>query len=452
MMRSLRVRAIVAGLLLSVFVVCLGSIALYLSLDRIARNRFDETLAERHARMVVALFDAGPDAAGLAGQLADPAYLRPYSGRYWQLRGPGDAMLTSPSLFDFSLPVAGETGQVLSDHDTPAGRLRVLARPVTLEDGQVWQVAVADSLDRLEVERGQIKRSLGIAFGTLVIGGLIGSVLHVATVLRPLERLRQDILHRWEKGETLSPEAYPSEVAPLVEDINTLMSRNHEIIERSRRQSADLAHALKTPSAVLRNEIEGLGLPREGAERARDALDRIDAQVTRSLARIRAGNIGSSFHAPTALAEVLARLTRLFQAMPGHENHSLQVNVAPTLTVAMDRQDLEEILGNLLDNALKWAARCVAVEAEQSTGDIVIRIEDDGPGIPDGLRAAALRSGGRLDTSRPGAGLGLAIVCDLVAAYGGRVELDRSARHGGLCVSLVLPRTYRPRAGDRPGA
>lgn len=446
MMRSLRVRAIVAGLLLSAFVVCLGSIALYLSLDRIARNRFDETLAERHARMVVALFDAGPDTAVLAGQLADPAYLRPYSGRYWQLRGSGDTILTSPSLFDFSLPVAGETGQVLSDHDTPAGRLRVLTRPVTLEDGQVWQVAVAESLDRLEVERGQIRRSLGIAFGTLVIGGLIGSVLHVATVLRPLERLRQDILHRWEKGETLAPGAYPSEVAPLVEDINTLMSRNHEIIERSRRQSADLAHALKTPSAVLRNEIEGLGLPREGAERAREALDRIDAQVTRSLARIRAGNIGSSVHAPTAPAEVLARLMRLFRTMPGHEGRSFQISVAPTLTVAMDRQDLEEILGNLLDNAMKWAAQRIAVDGEQNGGNIVLRVEDDGPGIPDGQRAAALRSGGRLDTSRPGAGLGLAIVCDLVAAYGGRVELDRSARLGGLRVSLVLPRTYRPRA------
>lgn len=449
MMRSLRVRAIVAAVVLSTFVVCLGSIALYLSLDRIARSRFDETLTERHARVVVALFDSGPDTGLLTGSLADPAYERPYSGQYWQLTGPDGLVLTSPSLFDFSLPVQPGTGPALSDHDTLAGTLRVLSRPVTLDTGQVWLVAVAESLERLEVERGQIRRSLGLAFATLILGGLIGSVFHVATVLRPLERLRQDILRRWEQSETLRPEDYPSEVAPLVEDINTLMSRNHDIIERSRRQGADLAHALKTPSAVLRNEIEALDLSEAGRERARDALDHIDAQVTRSLARIRAGNIGSSFLALTPVAEVFVRLARLFRNMPDSSAPRLDIHADAGLTVAMDRQDLEEILGNLLENAFKWARTQVCARAEQQAGDIILHIEDDGPGIPEDLREMALRSGARLDTSRPGSGLGLAIVCDLVEAYGGRITLDRSAQYGGLHVTLSLPRTYRPRHAHR---
>lgn len=452
MMRSLRVRAIVAAVALSTFVVCLGSIALYFSLDRLARGRFDETLIERHARVVVALSDAGPEAGLLTESLADPAYERPYSGRYWQLTGPDGVIFTSPSLFDFSLPTRPAAGPAFSDHDTLAGVLRVLSRPVTLDGGQVWQVAVAESLERLEVERGQIRRSLGLAFATLILGGLIGSVLHVATVLRPLERLRQDILRRWEQSETLRPEDYPSEVAPLVEDINTLMSRNHDIIERSRRQGADLAHALKTPSAVLRNEIETLDLSEAGRERARDALDHIDAQVTRSLARIRAGNISSSFHAPTPVLEIFTRLARLFQNMLGPGAPQLEIRANPGVTVAMDRQDLEEILGNLLENAFKWAEGRVSARAEQRSEDILISIEDDGPGIPEVLRETALRSGARLDTSRPGSGLGLAIVCDLVNAYGGRITLEQSHSLGGLHVMLVLPRTYHPRQGNRiPG-
>jgi signal transduction histidine kinase len=445
MMRSLRARAIVAAVALSTFVVCLGSVALYLSLDRIARERFDETLTERHARVVVALFDVGPDAGLLNESLADAAYERPYSGRYWQLTGPDGLVLTSPSLFDFSLPSRSGPRSDFSDIDTLAGALRVLSRSVTLEDGQVWQVTVAESLERLQVERGQIRRSLGLAFVMLILGGLIGSVLHVATVLRPLEQLRQDILSRWERSETLRPGDYPSEVAPLVEDINTLMSRNHEIIERSRRQGADLAHALKTPSAVLRNEIDTLGLSEAGRERAREALDHIDAQVTRSLARIRAGNIGSSSQAPTPVAEVFARLARLFQNMPGPNAPRIDARADPGLTIAMDRQDLEEIVGNVLENACKWARTSVSARAEPQAGDIVIRIEDDGPGIPEELRQTAMRSGARLDTSHPGSGLGLAIVCDLVEAYGGRVALSKSGEYGGLQVTLSLPRTYRPR-------
>jgi signal transduction histidine kinase len=446
MMRSLRIRAIVGGVLLSAFVVCLGSITLYLSLDRIALARFDDTLADRHARMVVALFDTGPNAEQLAQRLADPGYLQPYSGRYWQLNGPGGTVLTSPSLFDFALPVPDGTGTTRAIYNTPAGALRALALPVTMDDGTIWQVMIAESIERLEFERRQIRRSLGLTFATLVLGGLIGSILHVATVLRPLERLRQDILRRWENSETLAPRDYPSEVAPLVEDINALISRNHDIIERSRRQGADLAHALKTPSAVLRNELDGLGLSAPGAARARDALDRIDAQVKRSLARIRAGNVGNPFQAPTQIFAALRRLSRLFQGMPEHQRFEFHSKVDPHLTVAMDRQDLEEIIGNLLDNAYKWADRRVTVRAEQATEEIILHIEDDGPGIPEDLHAAALRSGQRLDSSRPGSGLGLAIVCDLVEAYGGRISLGRSASLGGLHVSLALPRTYRPQA------
>lgn len=453
MMRSLRIRAIVGGVLLSAFVVCLGSITLYLSLDRIARARFDETLANRHARLVVALFDVGPDPEQLAQRLADPAYQQPYSGRYWQLIGPDASVLTSPSMFDFTLPdpvAKATTGPALDFVSTPAGELRAMVMPVTLDDGRVWQVMMAELIARLEVERGLIRRSLGMTFATLVLGGLIGSILHVATVLRPLERLRQDILRRWENSETLLPRDYPSEVAPLVEDINALISRNREIIERSRRQGADLAHALKTPSAVLRNELEGAGLSGPGLVRARDALDRIDAQVKRSLARIRAGNVGSAFQAPTQIFAVFKRLGRLFQGVPGNERFEFQLKVDPTMTVAVDRQDLEEIVGNLLDNAYKWAERRVTARAEQMDAEVIIHIEDDGPGIPEDLRAAALRSGERLDTSRPGSGLGLAIVCDLVDAYGGRVLLEKSEALGGLRVSLFLPRTYRPQAVPQP--
>ena len=274
----------------------------------------------------------------------------------------------------------------------------------------------------------------------LVAGlGLFSVLAQTAAILRPIEKLRQDVANRWERDEALSEADYPEEVAPLVADINALLERNRDIVGRARRQAADLAHALKTPSAILRNELTALRENRAKVEKALDALDRLDAQLGRSLARIRMSNTGESTAARTDLSHSIDRFSRLFNTMAARDGKSLATVCDPGLAIRVDAQDIEEVLGNVLDNALKWAARSISLSARRVGDGIEIRVEDDGAGIPEADRAEALRSGGRLDTSKPGTGLGLAIAIDLLRAYGASLDLGSSAGLGGLAVRMTLP-------------
>ena len=231
----------------------------------------------------------------------------------------------------------------------------------------------------------------------------------------------------------------------MVADINGLLHRNREIVSRSRRQAADLAHALKTPSAILRNELTVLAEGSHDMTKALDALDRVDAQLGRSLARLRTANSGEATQTKTDLSHSIDRFTRMFDMMARREGKELTVTRDPGMTVWMDTQDIEEVLGNLLDNALKWCRSKMTLSARKRTGGIEIVIEDDGPGIPEADRAEAMRSGTRLDSSKPGTGLGLAIASDLLQAYGATIGLEDSAKLGGLTVRVTLPqRRARP--------
>ena len=254
-----------------------------------------------------------------------------------------------------------------------------------------------------------------------------------------MTKLREDISNRWDADADLEPQAYPEEVAPLVSDMNMLLRRNREMISRARRGAADMAHALKTPSAVLRNELLTFQQRGENVAQAQEALSKIDAQITRSLARIRAGNSASGIHARTNVAHAVERMARLFNAMPEFSAKALTTRLNGETAIRMDPHDLEEILGNVLENAFKWARKRVTLELVRTETGAKIEISDDGPGISEENRREALRSGGRLDASTPGTGLGLAISVDLLQAYGGDLDLGVSEELGGLKVTLYLP-------------
>ena len=215
-----------------------------------------------------------------------------------------------------------------------------------------------------------------------------------------------------------------------------------------RRQAADLAHALKTPSAILRNELSVLAEDGQDMGKALEALDRVDAQLGRSLARLRAANSGEGSQATTDLSHSVDRFARMFGMMAGREGKSLTVACEPGLMIRMDQQDIEEVLGNLLDNGLKWSRSKLSLTAGKRSGGIEVVIEDDGPGIPEGDRAEAMKSGARLDTSKPGTGLGLAIAGDLLQAYGASLALEESPSLGGLAVRITLPQ-LRARAARK---
>jgi signal transduction histidine kinase len=452
-MLSLRKRAWISGGLSALVAVTIGTVLLYSFLDRKVLERFDRSLTERHTQIVVALSNV-PDDPGRLGELIfDPEYQTPFSGRYWQVVGPDGEIYASASLFEATLPLPDGRSNRLTLEDALVPEVeeaRIAHQVITLEDGSEWSVSVAESRAGLIAERIETRRSLFLAFALVAGLGLSSVLLQTAAIVRPLDKLRKDVAQRWERDEELTETDYPEEVAPLVGDINSLLQRNRDILGRSRRQAADLAHALKTPSAILRNELTALSENHHDIEKAIDALDRVDAQLGRSLARIRMSNSGDMAFARTDLSHSVDRFTRLFAAMAKREGKQLHAVCEPDLIIRVDAQDIEEVMGNLLDNALKWCRHSIALSARRLPQAIEVIIEDDGPGIPEEDRDEAVQSGGRLDTSKPGTGLGLAIAIDLLRAYDATLELEESQSLGGLAVRIQLPGRLVRAAGVEP--
>jgi signal transduction histidine kinase len=450
-MLSLRQRAWISGGLSALVSLGVGILLLYSYLNQRALDRFDRALVERHTQVVVALSYAAEDPAQLDELLFDPTYQAPFSGRYWQVASPHGQSFTSGSLLGASLPGSenAPTTLVLRDADNPdVEEVRIAQQRITLEDGSTWVVSVAETLTQLKSDRKDLRQSLLAAFALVSVIGLASVLFQTAAILRPLDRLRRDVAQRWDGGEALVEADYPEEVAPLVGDINTLLTRNREIVGRSRRQAADLAHALKTPSAILRNELATLAEDGQDMGKALDALDRVDAQLARSLARLRTANTGETMLARTDLSHSVDRFARLFGMMAKREGKAFDADCERGLVVRMDAQDIEEVLGNLLDNGLKWGRSRLQLTARKGRAGIEVMVEDDGPGIPAGDRAEALKSGARLDTSKPGTGLGLAIANDLLQAYGASMTLEDSVELGGLAVRVTLPQV-RERAARK---
>lgn len=442
-MTSLRKRAIAGAIFWACAVTVAGTYLLGSYLESQTVARFDTLLEARHTRAVVALANSDGDEALLSAQLADPVYQQPFSGEYWQI-APIDSqeILVSRSLTDFLLQGISAPGPALRVETIrgPANQsLRTTSQIVTLDDNSKWVVRVALSTIGLARDREDVQSRLYIAFTLTGAFAAIGAFALVLVTLRPIEKLRHDVADRWNSEGLLPAETYPIEVKPLVDDINGLMTRNRDIVNRSRRQAADLAHALKTPSAILRNELEQMrqgGLPVGGSF---DALNRLDAQLQRSLARMRATQSASSDNRSVDLTKTLDRMTRAFSALARNADRTLTASVASGLSLKVDRNDLDEICGNLLDNAVKWSASALNLTASHEDGFVRIAIEDDGPGIPEDQREKVLDGGLRLDQSKPGTGLGLSIASDLVAAYGGSLQVRASRALGGAHIEVRFP-------------
>ncbi|RAI59026.1 sensor histidine kinase [Roseicella frigidaeris] len=396
----------------------------------------------------------GLDADGrprLARPLPDPDLERPLSGRYWQLTGPDGATARSRSLWDSGLPAPREGGGpgaapgsvAISDILGPRGeRLRLVQREVVpLRASAPVHVQVAVARGPVDAELAHLRRNLVLAFALFGLG-LVGLVVgQVVLGLAPLRRLRQALAEvRAGARDRLGEVPAPAEVAPLVAEIDELVAQNHATVERARSHLGNLAHALKTPIAVLRNALgpEAAG-PVPAPEEARVQAEALDRLVRHHLARARAsaapGLARAAEAAPLEVAEEMARaLARLF----AEDGVAIELGGDAAARVRIDRQDLAEMLGNLLENACKWATRRVWVAVRAAPGLVVIEVGDDGPGVPEASRAAVLGRGVRLDEAAPGSGLGLPIVADLAALHGGALSLGRSPE-GGLLARLELP-------------
>ncbi len=384
------------------------------------------------------------------GPVADPRFELPLSGWYWEVARP-DArpvdVRASKSLFGGRLPSLDPEGQrrfgEVRQGYGPAPderRLRMVERDIDLgEDGR-FVIRVGGPADEIEADVRRFLIALAITFGLL--GAALGAttLLQIRFGLRPLANLRASLgAIRQGEAERIAGE-YPRDIAPLASELNLLLDTNREILERARTQVGNLAHALKTPLSVIVNEAENA--PEDVAARVREQAAIMRDQVNYYLDRARAAALAGTLGTFTEVEPVLAGLARTFQKIYRDKNLAVAVEVPPGLRFRGERQDLEEMAGNLIDNASKWAAGRVAVAVEVMRTDdrswLRILIDDDGPGLPESARSEVLKRGRRLDETKPGSGLGLSIVTDLAALYRGTVRFDE-APLGGLRAVLELP-------------
>jgi signal transduction histidine kinase len=297
-------------------------------------------------------------------------------------------------------------------------------------------VAVALSRAETEAEIARLRTLLLLTFGALGLGLVAGVVATVVQGLSPLRRVSRALAEIRDGRRERLAIAAPSEIAPLVAEVDALLVANRATVERARSHVGNLAHALKTPLAVLRNALDRTSPDVEAARAEASSLERL---VHHHLARARVAALASSSAAdasPLAIAEeVGGALRRLF----GARDLLIEVDGDPGTRVRVDPQDLAEMLGNLMENACKWARQSVSVTVATDGTSVVVSVGDDGPGLPEDRRDAVLGRGVRLDERTAGSGLGLAIVSDLAALHGGGVEISRSSK-GGLLARLRLPR------------
>lgn len=353
----------------------------------------------------------------------DPRFDTPLSGWYWQIAGEDEVLAKSQSLWTADLGVGG----ALAGPD--GGALVRKSTPFTAPgDGQalVLTVTMPESVAAREIAR--ITRPLAGALSVLGLGLIAASVIGVTLGLRALDHLRGGIEGIRAGRLDALPPPDTTELRPLAEEMNHLIDENRSIIARARAHVGNLAHALKTPLAALANG---------GADP--ELVARMDRIIRWHLKRARTAGQGRSLGQTTRVNEVLDDLSRVLAREIEERGLTLTADLPP-LTFAGEREDLEEMLGNLLENAVKWASTRIDVTATRDGAMLRLAIRDDGPGIAEGDLAAALMRGARLDETTAGSGLGLAIVADLVRIYGGRLEIS-----SGPCLTAVL---VLPLAGD----
>jgi signal transduction histidine kinase len=279
-------------------------------------------------------------------------------------------------------------------------------------------------------------------FTTMTVVFLAAGLLAVRSGMLPFSHLRER-LGLVNRGRAKRLEGtYPAEIQPLVDDLNALLEHQEQMVRRAVAKAGDLAHGLKTPLAVLSQEAERAEADGHGelASTISQQVERMRRQVEYHLAHARAAASGAT---PGARCPVLASvegLSRTLQRVHLHAGRgiAIDIRVAPDHAVRGQREDLDEMLGNLLDNACKWARTTVAVESREGNGRILIAVDDDGPGLPEHMWNDVLQRGVRADEAAPGSGFGLAIVRELAELYGGSIALARSSA-GGLRAELELP-------------
>ena len=400
-----------------------------------------------------------------ATAFGDPSYDVRFSGWYWQISpaDPGDA---SPVLISSSLqgehlvfPASAATNTpgasyAIADSTGPQGeQIRLFSKVLTFGEGLAakhYRYIVSGNLTEADVTLLRFRGTLILALTLLGVGLVFATLFQVRYGLRPLRAIEQG-LGDIRSGKAMRLEGeYPTEIVPLQRELNALLKSNQDVIERARTHVGNLAHALKTPLSVLTNEANADRSPlgRKVTEQTRIMHDQVQHHLDRARMVARTGTLGGV----TEVKPVVEALARVLGRIHGEKGLTITATCEDALSFQGEKQDLEEMLGNLMDNACKWAKMRIEIKAAGGApakrgepATLTIEVADDGPGLSDTERADAKQRGKRLDESKPGSGLGLSIVSELAGLYNGRFDLDR-AESGGLSARLTLPAASSHRA------
>ena len=455
-LRSLAGRLLLYATVLCCTILFLAGAALSELNRRSVIHAFDERL-KLYLKVLVADVASMTDGSGTEpGNLGEPQFQIPLSGWYWQIvkvdpeKDVSVLLRSSRSLFSTKLPYLTDPSAPNRSGDALDGyvqgpdnrRLRILEQLIDLEESNRFYISVAGNADEIQ---GEIRRFDTALLATFLLLGaaLIGStILQVRYGLRPLAHLRSNVAAiRQGEAERIG-DSFPDEVAPLALELNQMIEANREIVNRARMQVGNLAHALKTPLSVLVNEADhdDSALAIKLREQTMIMRDQVQYYLDRARAATRAATIGTL----TEVDPVISAFLRTFPKIYRDRDITFDATLETGLRFRGERQDFEDMVGNLVDNAGKWARTkvvisIIAVSVESGAQPrMAIVIDDDGPGLPVEDRVEATRRGRRLDETKPGSGLGLSIVVDLVGLYQGTFTLDESPQ-GGLRARIELP-------------
>lgn len=452
-LNSLAARLIVAATLWSVAALIVAGLILTHLYRQSVEKGFDERL-NVYLQTLVGALGAEDPALVLTdpGNLGEQRFELVYSGWYWEVRraDTGQVALASHSLVSDSLAMGEATGTAASDGVTagslpgPIGKpLRFLTRRITLEGARTFDFTVAGDSDELERQTFSFGASVAITLAVFGIGLIAATLIQIRWGLKPLDRVRHALSELRSGSRTRIEGDFPAEISPLVKELNAVLESNQEVVDRARTQVGNLAHALKTPLSVVINEARASRDP--AALKIVEQTELMRRQVDHYLDRARIAAQSDVIGVVTEVEPVIDRLVRVMSRLYDERGIKLISDVPDGAHFRGEQQDFEEIVGNLVDNACKWAKTKVLVTAAYSPpeglddpGRLELHIDDDGPGLTDSEIEEVVTRGHRLDETKPGSGLGLSIVTDLVAMYRGKLTLGRS-RAGGLNANVELP-------------
>jgi signal transduction histidine kinase len=453
---SIARRLVLSAIVLSAVILLIAGVILSTINRRASEFSFDERLNVYLKALVADVASFGEGDRTEPGNLGEPRFELPLSGWYWQIqkidteRDSEAQVRTSKSLFAARLPRLDQAGVRLRESGLRDGYvagpedrlLRQIERVIDLGDDGRYLVAIAGDPEEVAREVRQFNIALFITFLVLGIALAAVSLAQVRFGLLPLTDLRNAV-GQIRRGEAQRVDgAFPPELAPLADELNQLVDSNVDIIERARTQVGNLAHALKTPLSVIVNEADAEEslLANKVREQTQIMRDQVQYYLDRARAAARAAAVSSS----TEIAPVVDSMTRTFTKICKARGIEFVAELTEGQRFRGEKQDLEEMLGNLIDNAGKWANTRVRITSQYAPDlghdrpAFALVIDDDGPGLPAEQRAEAARRGRRLDETKPGSGLGLAIVTDIAQLYGGALLLEDSPLNG-LRARLTLP-------------